>query len=69
MIIFIHDISDFFLFLGRICNDFKIKINFFFVSVMALTLISWFFCRLICLPYTILPGVGEYAFMNLYNEN
>ena len=69
IILFLHDISDFCLFLCRICNDFKVQASIYSKLIMALFLTSWLVTRLIIFPINVIYPTIVYCFSNLNNDN
>jgi len=67
--LFLHDISDTFLFLGRISNDFKLEVGFYTYFIFGMTLISWFLSRLVYFPLKVIIRTTTYSFSNLYNSD
>lgn len=68
-VMFLHDVSDFFLFLARICNDYKVSTNWYSKIIMGMFLGSWFITRLVFFPISIIYPTAVYSFSNLFSEN
>ncbi len=67
--LFLHDVSDFSLFLARICNDYKVNSVWYQKLVMGNFLASWMITRLIYFPISIILPTATYSFSNLFSEN
>lgn len=57
----VHDVSDSILFMGRICNDFKVENKICTYSVYTCTLIAWVFFRLWLFPKLVVFPVLKYS--------
>jgi ceramide synthetase len=68
VVLFLHDVSDFFLFLARICNDFKVNAIWYSKLVMAFFLGSWLLTRLVYFPVSIILPTTRYSFGNLFSQ-
>ena len=69
VVLFLHDVSDFCLFLARICNDYKVDSVWYSKIILGVFLCSWIITRLIFFPISIIIPTASYSFSNLFSEN
>lgn len=62
---FVHDISDSFLFLGRILNDLRVNTKILVYSTYACIIVSWIIFRLYIFPVSVIYPVLRYSYSNL----